>query len=1723
MIKTTNIWVSIIFTFFLISYSICATSQKLNVLYSWDKNLMIKSFDVSNDGQKTAMAIYPYHETIVYNTITGNELMRLDGEESTPKNVYIDDHTNNIIVEYFNSIYIWDLVDYSLKARYEIVPMTNLSFCKTTGQIAYINYQNEVIVQDIVTGSNTSFPLKGNFKFSDEIKFSPNGQRLYILSDDKLIAYESKDYKNQIKIESRGAIDYVVTNNTIITRYTDKNYTSSRVAIQYFELNGEASSEKIRPKNAYDTQGHMQPLNDNTLLYSSFNKIDMISKNGSEYNFSFKDDITDFIFNKSIGFVINYGKRLEFLDTEGRLISKIFAKSYYHIALHLASNALTSCLLAEDQIIFGTDPEKQPNVIKQETGFVNRFSGDEELFAFGTRDNKIMVWDMEKEKEIASISTSGGYPQFLNISHSNKIAVAIFSDNNIIRVYDITRKELIQELSFDNGIPSAMDFKNNWLVVGNNKGIYSVWKLENSRFTPTRTLDTAYSNTPITSIVIKDNYAYFGSIGRMYRLSLEPENEVSSNLIIGHDSYIHAMAFDSTGKFLVSSSIEGRTNLWDIENGHLLESIKIDSGWINNISLYDSLVIVANGPGLIGATFFNPTVYQQLQNPNPKLLIQSSNASSVRQITFSPNGKLLANIDGDRVKVRDVQTGFMISEFTTKDNNVNDIEFDNKGKSIIVASGKGLEYFDPVTGKSKKYIDLSLNGRSIHEVEVFPNRNIIIAINHHGWHRPLFFHQNSGQSFGTFAYNRKSEKDKFLLNMKISANEKLIATYGSHYIKIFEIDDKFSFNQIIAIPRPNPEISNEYWIDLMDFSKDGRYLSFVEFGSPNNVIVYDIIKKEIVHRQHGKLSKFGKNDQLLYMSSNTTLELLEIQSGKIKKFNSEKPHNNLIQALAYNSIFGLFASSDTWGNQKIWNRDDGRALTEVERFDNDTYNVELSPNGDFLAYNNKKGIFLFDLKRAKTINLDGTNYPYFGAFSPDNKYFYFRKDEDYRVFNLMDHTQIQLFNTGISKKSAGSTALSNDGNILLFKNKTENEYMVYDLRDKALITSFSDNSIGGFDVFSIQGFSGQNNTKLIGVGIKRENDKLLTYTLIEYDLKSKKHKKLSHKVSQKIEDLDGWDGHSLRYNARIKLISPDMKLFAYLEDYHLIVENLESNEILYDKYSSNLRTADFTLDSKYLILAYESGQIKVLNTSNFEEEKTFTGVYGDISSLSVRGRYVKVVGINDEINIFDIDNDYSKVYTCAFIGEGEFVIAIDEGYYYASKGASKSVAFKKGVEVFPFEQYDLFYNRPDIVLNKIGKADVSLVEAYGQAYNKRLKNMGFTEDMLKNDFHLPEIKIDNFDDIPTVVNSSEINLKLNMSDAKHKLDRINIWINDVAIFGSAGISLRKLNVHEYQTKLYVDLANGKNKVQVSVLNQAGAESFKETFEIECTIGKSKPDLYVEVISVSNYQQSEMNLKYAVKDGRDIANLYAQNSNNTYGNVYIDTLFNTDATLDNVLAIKEKLLKSNVDDQVILYVSGHGLLDDNLDFYFASHDMDFSNPALRGISYETLEGLLDSIPARKKLFMMDACHSGEVDKEDLTETIDTTLLLADGTKSGVKSYSYKGAKVLTSGNETNKLGLQNSFKLMQELFTNLNRGSGAMVISAAGGDSYALESNEWNNGVFTFAVINGLKNKAADKDNDGEITVSELRSYVIEQVQELTNGRQKPTSRQENVEFDFRVW
>jgi hypothetical protein len=483
------------------------------------------------------------------------------------------------------------------------------------------------------------------------------------------------------------------------------------------------------------------------------------------------------------------------------------------------------------------------------------------------------------------------------------------------------------------------------------------------------------------------------------------------------------------------------------------------------------------------------------------------------------------------------------------------------------------------------------------------------------------------------------------------------------------------------------------------------------------------------------------------------------------------------------------------------------------------------------------------------------------------------------------------------------------------------------------------------------------------------------------------------------------------------------------------------------------------------------------------------------------------------IKLWDSESASLKATIIPF-GLNDHLIITPDNYYYGTKNSLRGIGFKFGKQFISPEQFDLRYNRPDIVLERIGFAPKEVVRSFNRAYMKRLQKMQFTEQMLSAEVHLPEISIRS-ENLPVSTTTSSVSFNIVATDAKYNLDRLNVFVNNVPVHGFQGIDLRSKNLKQTEQPISIDLSVGRNKIQVSCLNEKGVESLVQTIDIDYTPVKLlKPTLYVAVISVSAYKNTSMNLKYAAKDGRDLAAMFGRTD--WFASVVIDSLLNRKATKENIAALHEKFMNTAVDDQVILFVSGHGLLDDNLDFYFGTHDVDFKDPAKRGMRYEDLENLLDGIPARRKLLLMDACHSGEVDKSKIQIG---EVALTNNTKGTIKTYSYTA----DIEEEHYQVGIKTSFELMQELFANVSKGSGAVVISAAAGNSYALESDEWRNGVFTFALLSGLRSKLADLNKNGAITVTELKDYVSKEVERLTKGAQKPTSRRENLEFDFRIW
>jgi WD40 repeat protein len=554
-------------------------------------------------------------------------------------------------------------------------------------------------------------------------------------------------------------------------------------------------------------------------------------------------------------------------------------------------------------------------------------------------------------------------------------------------------------------------------------------------------------------------------------------------------------------------------------------------------------------------------------------------------------------------------------------------------------------------------------------------------------------------------------------------------------------------------------------------------------------------------------------------------------------------------------------------------------------------------------------------------------------------------------------------------------------------------------------------------------------------------------------------------------------------------------------------------------HTNKLKTIDtlvefFSFDIKFKRLFYSIGDTLYVSDSPLFEltQKVHIGCNANDVKIHPQGEKYLVCGGDGSVQLRDLHTNelILKYYA---ININHYIMLTADNYYMADQEGLQGIGFRVGDKIFPPEQFDLKFNRPDIVLKTLGSKDSALIVAYYLAYQKRLKKMGFVEEMVSEDFHVPDITISNRSEIPAITEKGKVDVHIAASDAKYNLNRINVWVNDVAIYGTKGIALIEKNTKEFADVLTIDLARGNNKIQVSVLNSAGAESYREMFEIECSYGKEIPDLYIVTIGVSKFKDHRFNLTYAAKDAEDMVKAFGEQ--NYFGQVHHKTLTDKDVIKENIQELKNFLSKADINDQVIVFIAGHGVLDENFDYYFASYDMDFTNPSERGIAYEELENLLDGIKPLKKLLLMDTCHSGEVDKDDIQ--ISTS---EDEEEDSDIVFRYVGTSF---ENKENRLGLQNTNELMKSLFTDLRKGTGSTVISSAGGVEFAMESEKWQNGLFTYCLISGLTELKADLNNDKEISVSELQNYIRIEVSTLSDGRQTPTSRIVNNTLNYRIW
>ncbi|HET6471215.1 MAG TPA: caspase family protein, partial [Pseudomonadales bacterium] len=562
-----------------------------------------------------------------------------------------------------------------------------------------------------------------------------------------------------------------------------------------------------------------------------------------------------------------------------------------------------------------------------------------------------------------------------------------------------------------------------------------------------------------------------------------------------------------------------------------------------------------------------------------------------------------------------------------------------------------------------------------------------------------------------------------------------------------------------------------------------------------------------------------------------------------------------------------------------------------------------------------------------------------------------------------------------------------------------------------------------------------------------------------------------------------------------------------------------------DDLLERISIAQFSPDGRIVALV-DSAQIHLADATTGAELAVLRGHRSDIASIAFTPDGTRLLsgGRDGSLRIWSVPRATELAQLIA-LGHSDFVAVTPDQYYRASKSRIKGIAFRVGGQLYPFEQFDLRFNRPDIVLERLGLADADSIQAYRQAYLRRLKKVGFTEAMLGADFHLPTVTLA-ASEVPVATEAATLPLTIAARDDKYALDRLQVFVNDVPVFGTRGVPIDG-DRHDVQTKIDVPLVAGRNKIQVSVLNRQGAESLRQTAYTNATGAFAPGDVYLVTIGVSRYANAAYNLRYAAKDAGDFAAAYTVDRGDAQrGTVHVLALTNERATRDEIRRAKDWLQQAKVGDLAIVFAAGHGMTDSAENYFFGTYDIDPQNPSQHGLPYEDFENLLDGIAPLRKMLLIDTCFSGEIDKDD-TVVVARADDSSQGQQGRVSMRAFKaerGIQVIAddapaAGGELNAAVL----RFQQDWFADLRRGTGAVVISSASGNEFAFEGEQWNNGVFTYALLQGLRNGAADTDHDQRITVGELQAYVIEQVRKLTAGGQNPTVRRENLDYDFNVY
>jgi WD40 repeat protein len=1025
-------------------------------------------------------------------------------------------------------------------------------------------------------------------------------------------------------------------------------------------------------------------------------------------------------------------------------------------------------------------------------------------------------------------------------------------------------------------------------------------------------------------------------------------------------------------------------------------------------------------------------------------VVQKGHSAVVKAMVLSSDGSLLATASRDKsAKIWETTHGFEIRTFLGHEHTVNAVDFSNDRRWLATSSAdRTAKIWDTQSGK--EIFSTEIYDKYMTDVSFSADANYFIA---------------AGYSDSAGIYDIKLKK----LVKKIAVNADQGSGYGSN----------------------------------VAFSHDGKWLAIGEDNKTVNL--YSTIDWKLKHTFSpregwcggcGTLVAFSKDSKtLIQLSKNDTTRLYDLNT--YKQMSVLGTENDKIQGLSVSQDGEhLLIAADNhlsvykFENNKLTNSIDLSNLTEI----NDAI-FSYQGNSILVALENQ--VLEYDLVNAKIlktytglVNLQdkgGLDY------NPDNYWeSYIAKYLRLKNPLVLSKNGKNFFTGKFGHKTIGWNIASGQPEILIGPN--QKAVICFDLNKSGdkLLTGDASGDLIIWDVFKnikLMKFVGHKEP-VFDVKFSPDETQVMSTSwdgsVIIWDVNTGKQMAYFNmdNSSAFVSDYtpDGLYIVTGRFDKSLEMREPDSKSLVKSFIGHTdVISSIDfgpfkhkmltaswdgtariwdiNTGLMLQKFKGHkgaIHVAKFTPDGKAIITGGDDRIIRIWDIESGKVIKTFNGHQAEITAfqLDETTKMLISASIDGIVKCWDFEKG-TEFYEHIHIGEHEWMVRNQEGYFSATSEARKAIHFVKGIEVLELDQFFETYFRPDL-----------LPQMFKERGSTSLTQQSLEQQLQKSP--IPTVKM-----FATMsADGTEAELSVKMIDEGGGVNGLKISHNGKIIsLATAKIAypIAKGNFTIFQ--LTLPLVTGNNIFTATVCNKYKMESTVAKTEVYTSKASHQVVCHVMAIGIDRYINPQLTLNYAKKDAESFVEVIKNKSTQLFSKVIVHQLYDYEANKKQILDTLTQIANVSASHDVfVFYYAGHGSMVDN-QFYFIPVDCPhlYHDLEKKAISAADLQEKFKQIKALKQIIIMDACQSG----------------------ASVELLAMRGA-------------------VEEKAIAQLSRSAGIHVLASAGGEQNAKEIATLKHGLFTYVLLEALSGKADGAPKDGKITIYELKSFLDDQVPELND-------------------